>query len=159
MEWLKGFDPVIDKNSKVLILGSFPSVKSREQGFYYANKQNRMWKVLENATKKIVPNDALQRREFLLENNIAMWDVVKECKIIGSSDSDIKEENSVAVAFDKVLNEYDNIKLIICNGKKAHEIFIRFNPDKSAICLPSTSSANGRFNMQAWIDALEKVLK
>lgn len=159
MEWKVGFDPVIDGNSKVLILGSFPSVKSREQGFYYGNKQNRFWKMLGNALDKPVPESVEERKNFLLDNKIALWDVIEKCAISGSSDADITEANSVPVDFEKVLNQYDNIKLIICNGKKAYEVFLKFNKKNIVRCvlMPSTSPANGRYDESVWIKTLRSI--
>ena len=84
------FEPVFDKHSKILILGSLPSVKSREQGFYYGHPQNRFWKVLAALTQKPVPQSINDKKEFLLAAHIAVWDVVQQCDIIGSSDSSIK---------------------------------------------------------------------
>ncbi len=159
-EWQKGFEPVIDKNSKILILGSFPSVKSRAQGFYYGNKQNRFWGMLSIATGKSVPEDILSRKNFLIENKIALWDVIKESKISGSSDTDITEQNSIPVDFDKVLCYANNLKLIICNGKKAYNIFKKFNTGckLEAVCLPSTSPANPTFNVEVWVEQIKKFL-
>ncbi|HCL03239.1 MAG TPA: DNA-deoxyinosine glycosylase, partial [Lachnoclostridium phytofermentans] len=84
------FEPVFDKNSKILILGSFPSVKSREQEFYYGHPMNRFWRMLSTVLEKEIPSDSSKKREFLLENHIALWDVIDSCDIIGSSDSSIK---------------------------------------------------------------------
>ncbi len=158
--WHKGFEPVIDKNSKVLILGSFPSVKSREQGFYYGNKQNRFWSVLEKALKKPVPDRVSERKEFLLENNIALWDVIESSSIAGSMDSDLTESNSKPVNFSLVFNDYPNIKLIILNGKKALSVFEKYNKNclVEYIYLPSTSPANTRLDIERWINTLIKVL-
>ncbi len=154
--WHKSFEPVIDENSKVLILGSFPSVKSRLQGFYYGNKQNRFWKVLEKALNKRVPEDVSGRREFLLQNKIALWDVIESSCISGSMDSELNQNNSIPVDFDKVLKNFPNIKLIILNGKKALSVFEKFNKNCQIkyICLPSTSPANARFDINTWLNAL-----
>ena len=151
--WYKGFEPVIDENSKVLILGSFPSVKSRAQGFYYGNPQNRFWNVLEKATGKLVPKTIEGRKQFLLDNNIALWDVVESSSLQGSMDSSINPNNSIPVDFNKVLNGYHKIELIILNGKKAFSIFNRYNKNlkNRVVCLPSTSPANVRFNEKEWL--------
>ena len=110
MEWYESFQPVIDKNSKILILGSFPSVKSREQGFYYGHKQNRFWKTLERALNKPVPENIDGKIKFLLENKIALWDVIEKSCITGSSDADINLTNSVPVNIENLLEKYsDNI--------------------------------------------------
>ena len=84
------FEPVYDKNSEILILGSFPSVKSREQGFYYGHPQNRFWKLLAYLTQVQIPETIEQKKSFLLEHHIAVWDVIESCDIIGSSDSSVK---------------------------------------------------------------------
>ncbi len=158
--WHKGFEPVIDKNSRVLILGSFPSVKSREQGFYYGNKQNRFWKVLEKALDKPVPESVQDRKAFLLENKIALWDVIESSTIDGSMDSDLTESNSKPADFNSLLKNYPNIRLIILNGKKAFSVFEKFNKDCKIeyIYLPSTSPANTRLNIDEWLEKLNKYL-
>ena len=159
MEWKKGFAPVIDKQSKVLILGSFPSVKSREQGFYYGHKQNRFWKMLARFFNQTVPETVQERKEFLIKNKVALWDVIEKSCIDGSSDADITEQNSVPVDFSLVLNRYYNIKLIICNGKKAYQIFLKFNPNCAvpSVVLPSTSPANGRYDESLWMEQLKNI--
>lgn len=85
------FEPVYDKNSEILILGSFPSVKSREQGFYYGHPQNRFWKVLAAIAQEKIPDSIEEKKEMLLRNHIAVYDVIWQCKITGSSDSSIKD--------------------------------------------------------------------
>ena len=155
-KWHNGFDPVINELSKVLILGSFPSVKSRAQGFYYGNPQNRFWKVLEIALNKNVPKDVAGRKAFLLENKVALWDVIERSCIEGSMDADINSSNSIPVDFNKVLSKYPNVKLIILNGKKAYSIFTKFNKDCkiNSVCLPSTSPANAVFDIAPWLSQL-----
>jgi len=156
-EWHKGFEPVIDKNSRVLILGSFPSVKSREQGFYYGNPQNRFWKVLGKALNKSVPNDVDGRKQFLLDNGVALWDVIDSSSLDGSLDSNITEKNSIPVDFERVLKGYPKIELIILNGKKAYSVFCKFNKNCKfkTKYLPSTSPANTRFYELEWLLALK----
>ncbi len=160
MKKYQGFDPVIDENSKVLILGSFPSVKSREQGFYYGNPQNRFWKVLGLAIQKLVPESVTGRKLFLLENGVALWDVIESTDIEGSMDADINDKNSQPVDFNRVLSKFSNLKLIILNGKKAFSVFEKFNKDCKIeyVYLPSTSPANVSFNTEKWITTLKKVL-
>jgi hypoxanthine-DNA glycosylase len=155
MEWKVGFDPVIDGNSKVLILGSFPSVKSREQGFYYGNKQNRFWKMLGNALDKPVPESVEERKNFLLENKIALWDVIYSCDIVGSSDSSIK--NVVPNDVLSIINA-SKIERIYVNGMTAKKYYDKFLKDKlqmEAELLPSTSPANAVFAL----DDLTKLWK
>ena len=115
------FPPLYDENSKILILGSFPSVKSREQNFFYGHPQNRFWKVVATVLEKEIPTTIEEKREFLLSSNIALWDVIASCEITGSSDSSIK--NVVANDLTEIL-ETANIKKIfvykfwVFSGKK-----------------------------------------
>ena len=152
----QGFKPVYDSNSMILILGSFPSEKSIKEGFYYYNKQNRFWKMLSTTFGEDIGDSIEEKKAFLLAHNIALWDVLDGCNIKGSSDNDITLENSSPVALDKLFYK-TNIKKIICNGKKAFELFnIHFkNFDIPAICLPSTSPANVRFDMSKWSEELK----
>lgn len=159
--WHQSFEPVIDKNSSVLILGSFPSVKSREVGFYYGHKQNRFWKTLEKIFDDLVPPDVDGKKKYLLSHGVALWDVIERSTIDGSSDADINLENSVPVDFNRVLKGYPNINLIILNGKTAYEIFKRFNPDCKIpfICLKSTSPRNPHFDLEEWKNAILGAIK
>lgn len=150
------FGPVYDKNSKILILGSIPSVKSREQQFYYGHPQNRFWKVLAAIFDENDLNTIDDKKAFLLKNNIALWDVIASCDIIGSSDSSIKNvrENDMRV----ILGQAD-IRTIFLNGGKADVFFKKYcmkyvNGEKPVLVkLPSTSPANA-----AWsLDSLTKV--
>lgn len=160
MIWHESFAPVIDNNSKILILGSFPSVKSREQGFYYGHKQNRFWKTLESVFCESVPVDINGKIKFLLKNKIALWDVIEKSSITGSSDADINLTNSVPVNFEKLFLDYPNINLIILNGKKANSVFEKFNPDCKIkkVCLPSTSPANVLFDQSIWQKTIKENL-
>ena len=90
LQLLHTIPPVFNRNSKILILGSFPSVKSREAEFFYGHKQNRFWKVLANLLNESVPENTEEKKQLLLSNGIALWDVIKSCTITGSSDSSIK---------------------------------------------------------------------
>ena len=112
--------PVYDKNSKILILGSFPSVKSRENQFFYHHPQNRFWKVLSGVVGCDIPVTIDDKKEFLLNNNIAVWDVIASCEIEGSSDSSIK--NVVVNDLNKIIYTCD-IKQIFCNGGKSFELY------------------------------------
>ncbi len=155
-----GFPPEIHSDSRVLILGSFPSVKSRLVGFYYGNPQNRFWKTLEKATGKPVPKDIDGKKAFLKENKIALWDVIDSSSIVGSSDSDINSQNSKAVDLESVLDISHDLRVIICNGKKAYSVFCEIlpNPPIKCIYLSSTSSANPTFDMNRWVEILGKFL-
>lgn len=151
-----GFNPVFDQNSRVLILGSFPSVKSRQIEFYYGNKLNRFWKTLCGFFGEAVPESTEEKRAFLLEKRVALWDMVTECEIDGSSDSSIK--NYKVARLESVLS-VSPVELIILNGGKAFEIFKKYYPDIAVpwVKLPSTSPANTRDGTALWYDALSKV--
>jgi len=142
------FEPVYDKNSRILILGSFPSVKSREQNFYYGHPQNRFWKVLSCLLREELPNTVEEKKEMLLKNQIALWDVIQSCDIIGSSDSSIK--NVVPADIDRILKKSSILK-IFANGGKAYQLYQKYcikNTGKPIIKLPSTSPANARFTLE-----------
>ena len=151
------FPPLYNKNSKILILGSFPSVKSREQMFFYGHPQNRFWKVISAVFGTDTPETLEEKRNFLYSNNIALWDVIASCDITGSSDSSIK--NVVPNDLKEILKS-SNIKQIFVNGKTAEKYYkkyIRDTIDKEAICLPSTSPANASFNIDKLITAWKLV--
>ena len=115
------FGPVYNEKSKILILGSFPSVKSREIQFYYGHPQNRFWKVLAHILDEEVPQTIDEKKALLLENQIALWDVIESCSIIGSSDTSIKDV--VVNDFSKILAESE-IEKIFVNGTKAYELYL-----------------------------------
>ncbi len=145
--------PLYDKNSKVLILGSFPSVKSREQMFFYGHPQNRFWKVICAVMGKDTPVTIEEKSSFLHENNIALWDVIASCDITGSSDSSIK--NVVANDLTQILRSAD-IKQIFVNGRTAEKYYNKYIRDtiaKKAVCLPSTSPANAGWSLDRLINA------
>lgn len=146
-----GFSPVFDSNSRVLILGSFPSVKSREEGFYYGHPQNRFWKVISAVLSEPCPVTIAEKREMLLKNRIAIWDVCSSCAVTGSADSSIREV--IPNDLSTVLNTA-GIGLIFTNGKKADSLCRRYmkNIAIPVRCLPSTSPANA-----AW--TLDKLIK
>ena len=154
-ELVQGFDPVYDKDSKVLILGSFPSVKSRRVEFYYGNPQNRFWRVVCSYFGESVPESTDSKREFLKRRNIALWDIVTECRIVGSQDATIK---NFKVADLKTLLQNSKIGFIILNGSKAFSIFREHYTDiHTGYCkVPSTSPANTRFDEKEWKDALSR---
>lgn len=151
-----GFEPVFDENSRLLILGSFPSVKSRQTEFYYGNKQNRFWGVVCGFFGEQIPTDNAGKKEFLLRRKIAVWDVVSECEIVGSQDSTITD---FKVADIKKLLQNSQISFIILNGSKACEIFTKYFSDVSTPYekLPSTSPANTRFSKEIWYAALSRI--
>ncbi len=141
------FEPIYDKNSKVLILGSFPSVKSRENNFYYGHPQNRYWKVLASILEVEIPETPDEKRKMLLDNNIAIWDVIHSCSIIGSSDTSIKDV--VVNDFSEILDN-SQVKTIFVNGGKAYDLYRKYaekNTGIKAVKLPSTSPANAAWNL------------
>lgn len=136
------FEPIFNENAKVLILGSIPSPKSREQGFYYGHPQNRFWKVLSKIFKEKLPMTNKEKKEFILNHHLALWDVVKRCEIKGASDSSIQ---NVEVNDIKALIKQTKIKYIITTGKKADALYQKYlskSINISSISLPSTSPAN-----------------
>ena len=151
-----GFEPFYDENSRLLILGSFPSVKSRQVEFYYGNKQNRFWKTVCGFFGEDVPLSVDGKKDFLKRREIALWDMVTECEIIGSQDSKIK---NFKVADIKKLLQNSKINYIILNGSKAAEIFTQNFGDVEVpfARLPSTSPANTRFIEEEWLDTLSRV--
>lgn len=136
------FAPYYNYDSESLILGSIPSVKSREQGFYYAHPQNKFWKILSNIYNEVEPKNMGQKKEFLNKHKIALWDVIKSCDIEGSSDSSIK---NIQVNDINLIIKNCNIKKIFTTGKKATELYKKHcykNTKIESIYLPSTSPAN-----------------
>lgn len=145
--------PYYNKDSKVLILGSFPSRKSREEGFYYAHPQNRFWKILSH----IYNEEITDKKVFLKKHHLALFDVCASCEIIGSSDASIKEV--VPNDISKILQE-SRITHIILNGKTATRLYNKFmkNISIEVISLPSTSPANAAFSLEALINEY-KIIK
>jgi hypoxanthine-DNA glycosylase len=141
------FPPLFDENSRVLILGSFPSVASREQMFFYGHKQNRFWTVTARVLDCAVPQSIEEKKDMLLKNKIALWDSIASCEISGSSDSSIK--GVVANDLSEILNCAD-IRQIFTNGKTSHKYYLKYIYPKTgmeAISLPSTSPANAAWSV------------
>ena len=137
--------PVYDGQSKVLVLGSFPSVKSREQKFFYGNPQNRFWKVLSAVFNDEVPLSVEQKKAFLLKNKVAVYDVIYSCEISGSSDSSIK---SVVPADLTEIIANGKIKTVYLNGKTAGKLYEKYLSESIGLnyaVLPSTSPANAAY--------------
>ena len=142
------FEPVFNKESKILILGSFPSVKSRENNFYYGHPQNRFWKVLAKVFEVNVPQTIEEKKAFLLENHIAVWDVIESCTIIGSSDTSIRDV--MVNDFSRVLGN-SSIERIYVNGTKAYDLYQKYAKKQKEIPvvkLPSTSPANAAWSVE-----------
>ena len=154
---LHPFPPLYDENSRVLILGSFPSVKSREQKFFYGHPQNRFWRVLAADFDCMPPQTIDEKRAFLLSHGIALWDVIASCEITGSADSSIK--NAVANDLLPILAAAD-IRQIFVNGKTAEKYYRKYTEaatGRAAVCLPSTSPANAAWSMERLIAAWRSV--
>ena len=146
------FEPVFDEHSRILILGSFPSVKSRAAGFYYGHRQNRFWRVTAAVFEDAVPETIAEKKQFLLRNGIAIWDVIESCDIAGSSDSKVK--NAVAADIPGLL-EKTKIRKIYVNGSLAKTMYDRYAfpvTGIEAIKLPSTSPANAAFGLDRLIE-------
>ena len=148
------FEPVYDKASEILILGTLPSVKSRENNFYYGHKQNRFWKVLATLLKEPVPDTIEEKKAMLLAHRIAMWDVIQSCDIKGSSDSSIKNVQPTDIG---MILEKTNITRIYANGNKAGQLYKRYQfpvTGIEAMVLPSTSPANAAWSLERLCDCL-----
>ena len=149
--------PVFDRHSKVLVLGSFPSVKSREAQFFYGHPQNRFWKVTSKVFGVPEPKTVEEKKAFLLSNGIAVWDVIASCDIEGSSDSSIK--NVVPNDLTQILAHAD-IRTIFVNGKTAEKFYNKYIKETighPAVCLPSTSPANAAWSVERLIDAWAQI--
>ncbi|MCF0150181.1 MAG: DNA-deoxyinosine glycosylase [Firmicutes bacterium] len=153
------FPPLYDENSRILILGSFPSVKSREQNFFYGHPQNRFWKVVAAVFDDIVPASIEEKKAFLHRHHIALWDSIAECDIKGSSDSSIR--NAVPTDLRQIL-QGSQVKRIFCNGKASGTCYEKYQQPLlgiPAVTLPSTSPANAAFTMEKLIDAWSAAIK
>ena len=147
------FGPLYGPDSRILILGSFPSVKSREQNFFYGHPQNRFWKVIAAVFGEPVPVSIPEKRELILSHGLALWDSIASCVITGSSDASIREvlPNDLRIILDN-----SPIGKIYCNGRKSHEMYqkyIRNEIGREAVCLPSTSPANAQFSLEKLTEA------
>ncbi len=155
---LHPFPPLFDTQSRILILGSFPSVKSREQMFFYGHPQNRFWRVLAAVFASPVPETVQEKKAFLLEQHVALWDVIGSCEIKGSADSTIRNvsPNDLSVILD-----HAPIERIFVNGRTAEKYYMRYTlplTGKKAVCLPSTSPANAAFSLEKLISAWRVIL-
>lgn len=140
------FKPLVEINSKVCILGSFPSVKSRENNFYYGNSKNRFWKIISEIFETDLPSTIENKKKLILNNNLAIWDVLSSCDIHASQDSSIKEEKVNSI--DLFVKKY-GINVLIFNGNTAYKLYKKHFKDTlniKEIVLPSTSPANARIS-------------
>lgn len=150
-------EPIYNEFSKVLILGSLPSVKSREVGFYYAHPQNRFWLILESLFGVSLP-DVQAKKEFLLSHGVALWDTVASCEISGSSDASIK---NIEVNDLTNLLQDSQIKFVFCTGRKAYNLYQKYmkpNTNIDAFLLPSPSAANARCSLSDLISSYQIIL-
>ena len=153
------FPPIYDEKSTILILGSLPSVKSRENQFYYGHPQNRFWKVLAQLLQCQVPQTVEEKKAMLLGHHIAIWDVIRQCDIIGSSDSSIR--NVIPNDMNQIL-EHAPIRAIYANGNKAYELYQKHcYPvcQRKIIKLPSTSPANAAYQLPRLLEAWQVILE
>ena len=151
--------PVYDKNSRLLILGSLPSVKSRESGFYYGHPKNRFWKVISSVMGKALPESTEEKKALLLSSGIALWDVIAECDIKGSSDASIR---NVKTNDPQLILREAHISEIYLNGRTAGNIFIRYmakDTDCPYTVLPSTSPANAAYSLERLTAEWSVILK
>ena len=151
------FGPLYNKESRVLILGSFPSVKSREQNFFYGHPQNRFWKVIAALYEQPMPQTIEEKKQLILDNRLALWDSIASCEITGSSDSSIR--NARANDINGILDSC-NIEKIYCNGRKSHELYRKYiepATGRTAVCLPSTSPANAQWSLEKLIRAWAEI--
>ena len=153
------FDPVFDHESRILILGTMPSPKSRELGFYYSHPRNRFWPVMAKIFFAEIPKTPEEKRDFCLRNKIALWDVLSECDIEGASDSSIK--NAVPNDLSVIMNSAD-IKAIFTTGTTAAKLYKKFIEPKTKIpakALPSTSPANAKIGLEKLAEEYKIILE
>ena len=147
------FQPVFNRDSRVLILGTFPSVKSRQQQFYYGHPQNRCWRVTAALLKKEVPVTIEEKKKMLLDGHIAIWDVIDTCDIEGSSDSSIRNVKANDIGG---LLAQTSIRAVFANGDKACQLYRKYCMEQAGreiIRLPSTSPANAAWTLEKLIQA------
>ncbi|MBQ6383613.1 MAG: DNA-deoxyinosine glycosylase [Clostridia bacterium] len=147
------FGPLFSENSRILILGSFPSVKSREQHFFYGHPQNRFWKVIAAVFDREVPVTIQQKKELILSQRLALWDSIGSCVITGSSDASIREVRPNDLS---IILAHAPVHRIYCNGKKSLEIYQKYiepQTGRKAGCLPSTSPANAQWTLERLVAA------
>lgn len=153
IEVIHPFAPVWDEKARILILGSFPSVRSRETGFYYGHPQNRFWPLMAKLYGEAVPQSADDRRAFVLRHGIALWDVIESCRIMGSSDASIHDAKPNHIAG---LIAQTSITRIFCNGQQSYRMFQKYCAEScgmQAVPLPSTSPANAAWTMDRLAEA------
>ena len=162
MQKISSFPPIINENSKILILGSIPGVKSLEMQQYYAHPQNKFWKIICEIFNEEFTTNYQQRIEILEKHHIALWDVIDTCERKGSLDSEIRNEEANKI--EELLQNFSNIKAIFCNGQKSHKNLQKILGKKfrmPIIVLPSTSPAYAGLSyfdkLKSWYIILEKL--
>ncbi len=150
--------PLFDSASEVLILGSFPSVKSREARFFYGHPQNRFWPLMAALTDRPVPQSIAEKTALILDNRFALWDSIGSCTVAGSADSTIRDvtPNDLSLILDRA-----PIRAIFCNGNTSYRYFHRYiepQLSRTARVLPSTSPANAAWSLERLIDAWRVIL-
>lgn len=149
------FDPVYNEHSKILILGSFPSIKSREAAFFYGHPQNRFWPLLASLLKEERPETIEEKKRMILKHKIALYDAAEACEIVGSSDVSMK--NITPSDLSPIFQTAD-IQKIFCNGRKSYEIVTK-KMKREAVLLPSTSPANAAYSMERLEDQWKIILR
>ncbi|AFV98101.1 MULTISPECIES: DNA-deoxyinosine glycosylase [unclassified Sulfuricurvum] len=152
------FPPILNQNTRILFLGSFPSIASFEQAFYYAHPRNAFWPIIESIFEvRLESNDA--KKAFCIENGIGLWDVIGSCERSNSSDTNLK--NCIPNDFEKLLRDYPNIRVLGFTGKKSHDLFMKFykNLKVEKVLLPSTSPAYAAMKFEEKKEIYEKILK
>lgn len=152
------FPPLYDENSKILILGSFPSVKSREAMFFYGHPQNRFWRLIAALYGEEEPQNIDEKKRLILSHNLALWDSIQSCTITGSSDSSVKDvvPNDLSL----IINN-SKVDRVFCNGALSHKMYMKFIfplTNIKAVKLPSTSPANAAYSLDRLIEEW-KVIK
>ena len=152
------FGPLFSAKSEVLILGSFPSVKSREQHFFYGHPQNRFWKVIAALYHAEMPVTIPEKKELILRSGLALWDTIASCTVTGSSDASIRDVRANDLS---VILDHSPIRKICCNGKTSWQLYekwIRPQTGREALCLPSTSPANAQWTLERLTEAWAVIL-
>ncbi|MBQ5346436.1 MAG: DNA-deoxyinosine glycosylase [Ruminococcus sp.] len=145
------FPPLYDENSEALILGSFPSVKSRENMFFYGHPQNRFWKVISKIYDEKLPDTIGEKKALILNHRLALWDSIRSCTIVGSSDSSVRD-----VVPNDISGIISNSKIdrIFCNGALSYKMYMKYifpTTEIKALKLPSTSPANAAYSLERLI--------
>ena len=145
------FPPLYDENSEALILGSFPSVKSRENMFFYGHPQNRFWKVISKIYNEKLPDTIGEKKALILNHRLALWDSIRSCTIVGSSDSSVRD-----VVPNDISGIISNSKIdrIFCNGALSYKMYMKYifpTTEIKALKLPSTSPANAAYSLERLI--------